>query len=339
MNLNLLKKMSVAVLMSGAMVVPGVLNAQAAKNDEKTDTASKEEAKKITPGSDSTVVGEVDGIKVTLGEVKELAKELPKSIQTNFDVVYPIILNQVLYKKALTSMAKGAGLDKDKETLKKVKECEEMMLQKVFLDREVDKIATPDLLRQKYNEFLKQMPREMKASMSFMLLKTQDAAKKVISRLQKGEAFAKLAVSESAEETKDGPITTDFTKGSLRQLVEDEKDFVETIFKSKGATNIAVPAKIKGKDLWAVFRVESIEAVEPPKFDDVKDEVKEAMRPQLAQEVLKKLVAKAKFKRFEQDGKTSMKEPEAGDSEAANTPEVAAAPSTAPAAPTLKPAA
>lgn len=322
MNLNQFKKISTAMLMSSAVVVPffGSNSAFAQDANQKAAAASTQEKKAIIPGADSTVVGEIDGIKVTLGEVKDLAKDLPKSLQGNFDMVYPVILNQLLYKKILTAKAKASGLEKDKETQKRIAECKEMMLQKAYLDAEIDKLATPDVLRKKYDEFTNQISKEKKASLSFMILKTQDAAKKVIERLQKGEAFAKIAVDESAEETKDGPITADFTKMSLRQIVEDDKDFVEKVFNSKGATNIASPAKVRGKDMWAVFRVENVEPIQPRKFEDIKDELKDLARPQLAKEALKGILKTAKMKMFDQDGKTPLKEPNL-DEEMATAPE------------------
>src|SRR6202012_2534015 len=78
--------------------------------------------------STSTIVAEVDGRAITLGDVRDAIAALPPSMKSApFDEVYPGILHRLIAQQALIIQAQRQKLDEDPKVRRMVKEASDQV--------------------------------------------------------------------------------------------------------------------------------------------------------------------------------------------------------------------
>ena len=275
-------------------------------------SAAPQETEKFNP---STVVAEFsDGSKILLGQVLENRSKLPAQYKNvSIEKIYEVILNRLVDLKLVLDAAVKAGLDKDPEILKRIKDAQEAIMQKAYLDKEIAKLITDAILQEKYQEVLKMLPKgEMEIRLSHILVKTREEAAAVLKDIKNGKKFEDIVKEKSIDaQTKENGGDLGFVrKGDL------PKETSEIVFKA--AKGSIVNDVISVGDLgFSIFRVDDKRAVEPPKFEEVKEDITKAIAPEYAVKVIEALRKEYNVKKFGLDGKPlPEKTPEAKKAEA-----------------------
>lgn len=240
-----------------------------------------------------------DGRTVVLKEVLDAVKTLPPQLQgAPFGEIFEPLALRIVDMKLILDAAKAAGLEKDPTTLKKLEDVRSATLHKAFLDKKVAELVNDSMLKTKYQELLKLLPKnQMEVRLRHIMVKTKEEAEEVIKEIKSGKAFDDLVKSKSIDDkTKD-------KKGEIGYVRRDEipGEFGDIIFSAAKATLVKDPISL-GKLGWSVVRVEDKRAIEPPKFEEVKGELQKIVESEKVVEVLDKLREESGVKAFDMNG-------------------------------------
>lgn len=247
-----------------------------------------------------TVVATVDGEKITRAEIElmkeEMAAQIPQLQAMPLEGVYDGLLNRAINQKLLLAQGRKAGLASDPEVKKQLAEVEDELVRRAWLQKQLEKQVTDAMVKERYDQFVKDNPPEEEVHARHILLDSEEAAKAVIAELNKGADFEALAKEKSTGPS--GPRGGDlgwFKKGAM------VAEFSDAAFALKPGSVSEAPVKTQFG--WHVIKVEDRRTAEPPAFA----EVEEQLRAEAAQDAVEKVLAdlrdKAKVETFGLDGK------------------------------------
>ncbi len=273
------------------------------------------------------VVAEVDGQKYTYSQVMELKNALPKQAQSFPDEkLFPILVNEMVDNYLIKKAAEASGVATTPDVEKNIAKAKEDIIAQAYLLSKVKDKITDEAVKAKFDKVIKEMPQQKEAHVRHIVVEKPEDAKAVIKALKNKGDFKKLAQSKSKDTTaSEGGELGWINKGDP-QLPQNLSD---AIFALKPGTFSEEP--IKTDYGWHVIFVEEIRDAKPPKFEEVKNELKTLMTQEAILSLVKELRKTANIKLFDKDGKPLPLEPE-------KKPEAPAAPATpaAPAAPSEK---
>jgi len=268
------------------------------------------------------VVANVNGQKFTYSQVMEAKANLPKQYQSApDDKIFPVLLNQAVDTYLIEKAAAAAGLENKPEVKKAIEKAKEgIIAQAYLLDKVKDKI-TDAAIQTKYDEVIKNFPKEKEIHLRHILVDNKETAQSVIKALKNGTDFKKLAQTKS----KDGTAKQGGDLGFFRKS-ELPKELAEAAFLLTPGTYSQEPVKTDFG--WHVLMVEEVRDAVPPKFEDIKNELKGLMTQEAVGALVKQLRSTAKIELFDQAGK-----PMPLEAEKAATTATPAAPGVAPTPP------
>ncbi|MDI9638557.1 peptidyl-prolyl cis-trans isomerase [Kamptonema cortianum] len=272
------------------------------------------------------VVAIVDDQKFTYSEIMKAKEGLPKQYQSApEDKIFPALVNQAVDTFLINKAAQASGEANNPEVKQAIQKATENIVSQAYLLSQIKGKITDADVKAKYEEVVKQFPQEKEVHIRHILVDDKNVALSVIKALQNGTDFKKLAQSKSKDETaKEGGELGWFRKGEL------PAELAEAAFALKPGTYSQEP--IKTDFGWHVIMLEGVRDAKPPKFDEVKDELKSLMTQEAILALVKDLRSKAKVELFDKNGKPLPKEAEKK-SEAATPAPTAPADAAAPTAP------
>jgi peptidyl-prolyl cis-trans isomerase C len=249
---------------------------------------------------DNMVVAEFpDGEKVKIADIKESMATLPPQLrEVPFGQVYEPLLTRVVDMKLISSAARKAGLDKDSAVAKKIFDAKNALTQKFFLEKEVSKLITPEMVSGKYQQLLKMIPKnEMEIRLRHILVKTKEEAVKVLKALKSGSSFDEMVKTYSIDEQSKA------NNGDLGYVRRNElpKEFAEAVFKAPKATLLPEPIQV-GEIGFSIVRVEDKRPIEPPKLEEARGEIMKVLSAEQSVKVLEGLRKSLTVKKFDMNG-------------------------------------
>lgn len=153
-------------------------------------------------------------------------------------------VDEIINKELLYLEAKKRGFDKDKDFLRQVEEFKKLTLINHLLQKEIEaasKFSEKDV-KDYYDKHKDEFTVYSQVRLSQIVVKTDDEAKKVYERLQKGEDFGKVAADLSHDKlsAKSGGDIGVFKKGEM--LPE-----LENVAFSLKKGSVSMPVKLKDK--------------------------------------------------------------------------------------------
>jgi peptidyl-prolyl cis-trans isomerase C len=244
------------------------------------------------------VVADINGEQVLLSDLVTTYRSLPARLQqVPFEQLYRPLLEHAIAIRLLAAEGRKQRLQDSEAVKKRLRYIEGQYVYEAYVEKIVNERATEARLKDAYETFVKEHKGEEEVRASHILVKTEQEAKEVIVQLEKGADFAKLAKERSIDPSKDknGGDLGFFTK---EQMV---KEFAEAAFAlKKGETS---KAPVKTQFGWHVIRVTDRRAQEAPKFDHVKDSLRQKLSETIAQDEINKLRTAARIQRFDAEGK------------------------------------
>lgn len=235
-------------------------------------------------------VATVNGKKISEKQLDQFASILQKK-NPRFDPKSnrQAIINQLVNREVLLQEAKKRKIEKDPEVAFVLQQQrQELLVQALIQKNFAKKPVKEKQLKKLYKEKVAGANlQEYKAR--HILLKSEDEAKTVIAKLDAGGDFAELAKKNST-----GPSAK--TGGDLgwfrpQQMVPP---FARAVAEMKKGSHSSKPVKTNFG--WHVIKLEDSRKSEPPKYDDVKQQLESSINQQRLQEYVKKLRDKAKIK-------------------------------------------
>jgi peptidyl-prolyl cis-trans isomerase C len=257
-------------------------------------------AQAATPAPADPVVAKVNGQPITLSDIQTAAQGLPDNMRgMPPQMLYPMILDQLIDGRALVIEAEKDGLQKDPAVAREVQAAEDRALQSALLSKEVGPKVTEAAVKARFEQDQANKPPEEEVRASHILVANEADAKKIIAELDAGADFATLAKQNSTDPGgKNG--------GDLGFFKKDDMvpEFSAAAFALKPGEITQTPVHTQFG--WHVIKLVERRTAPPPTFDQAKDD----LRQKMIQEYVQQAVAQARtgitVQKFNMDG-TPMK--------------------------------
>lgn len=241
-----------------------------------------------TPVYAAKTVATVNGKNITEKELDQFIKILKtKNPQFNADANRSALVGELVNREVMYQEAKKKKVDKDPKVQYVLEQQRIDLMIKALVSKQLGE--TPPSEKQ-----LKKLYKEKVAGANLkefkarhILLKTEDEAKSVIAKLDTGDDFAELAKNKST-----GPSAS--SGGDLGWFAPGRMvpPFARAVSEMKKGSHSKKPVQTKFG--WHVIKLEDTRTKEPPKFEDVKNQLESTINQQRLQDYVMELRKKAK---------------------------------------------
>ena len=219
-------------------------------------------------GESGTVIARVNSDKITQEQVEAQLQGVPAQLlEQQGDELKARVLNNLVEQSLLIQAAKKEGIETDASFKEQMDEIRKQLLTRMVLQKKVDQAANDDALMALYDlEKDKYAQPQLKAR--HILVKTEDEAKALIKKLEKGADFAKLATENSTGPTKDRGGDLGWFRPA--DMVPEFSKAVQDMKKGEfGKTPIQTQFG------WHVVKLEDTKEAEAPSFEELKPLLKQ----------------------------------------------------------------
>ena len=240
--------------------------------------------------AEEQVVATVNGAKITAQDMQRFAFEATRGLPPNAKIDPNEVMSELLSRELVYQDAIKLGIDKRKEVEAEIEHLKRKLLVEVALNEALKKNPVTDKeLKAIYDKEIKSSKiKEYKALHILVADKTR--AEQLISELDLGGDFAKLATANSTDEesAKNGG---DLGWFKPQLMVPQFANAVALLDKGR-YTKVPVQSQYG----WHIIRLEDSREVDPPSFDMVKERLGQALRQQRIALYIKSLHEKAEIK-------------------------------------------
>ncbi len=247
--------------------------------------------------SAATLVAEVDGRAITLGDVSDAIAELPPGMQSvPFDQLYPSVVDRLVRQQALVIRAQRQAVDEDPVVRRKLKAATNQILADEMVRHEVMPLITEQALLDRYNKDIASAPRADEVHLRVIMTPTQDAALAAIAELKAGAEFATVAKKSSIDST----ASIGGELGFLR---------MDHLNPEVGSVAFVLPAgqltqyPFRSSGGWFIVKVEERRVGKPPSFAEAREGLVRTMLREDAPDVIARAMKEVTVREFNIDGK------------------------------------
>lgn len=215
------------------------------------------------------VVAKVGTLEITQSELDLAVQNLdPQLAQLPDEQKKVAALSGAIDVKLLASGALAEGVDKTDDFKKRMSYIGDRELHNAFFRKHVVEATTDEEVKARYDKEIAALPKQEEVKAAHILVKTEDEAKAIVAKLDKGEDFAKLAKENSQDSNKDdGGDLGWFGPGRM------VPEFEEAAFGLEKGAYTKTPVKTQFG--FHVIKVEDKRDAPPPAFEQVQDQVKQ----------------------------------------------------------------
>ncbi len=268
--------------------------AYAADNIKTESSVTKEATVKLT---DSSVVAEYNGNKVTVKDIMKDLKEifdnqptmkgkgfqdLDKSMQEN-------VVKGYVHSKLVEKEIAASKIEDSEEFKTKLSQAKTQIAQQLFVENKIKSKVTDALIAAEYEKMKKELAGKEEVKASHILVEKEEIAKEVKSKLNKGAKFADLAKEYSSDEGSkaNGGELGYFTKG---QLVPEFENKAFSMAKGQ------ISDPVKSQFGWHVIKVEDKRPMKVPTLEEAKPTIQGKLSREVFEEYMKELDKKSNLK-------------------------------------------
>ena len=278
------KMKSLVLAIAVAFATPAVM-AQTEKAP-KASKASKAESKADAKGDGRL---SVNGVIIPQSHFEAMNKEREATGQPATPEVGNAIREELISREVLSQAARKKGLDKDATVAAQMDMARQAVLIRAYFDDFVKANPVTDAqLKSNYEQFVSQMgDKEYKAR--HILVDKEDEAKTIIASLKRGDAFEKLA-KEKSKDTGSKDNGGDLDWGPAGRYVPEFGNAMKAL--QRGQTS-DVPVKTPFG--FHVIRLDDSREMKVPKYDEVKDNLRQRAQQEQVSKLVQELKSKAKI--------------------------------------------
>jgi len=238
------------------------------------------------------LAADVNGIKITVAELREAYKANPK-INSNvpFDEFYPKALEFFVKGKVISQAAAKAKVSETKEYKEQLEIAKEELARKLFLESKLKNKVNDREIQKVYNDYKAKFKGQKEVKARHILVDEEKVAKDVIEQLKKGAKFDELA----AKYSKDEPDLGYFTKNMM------VKEFGDAAFSMKKGQYSDKPVKTKFG--YHVIIVDDVRDAKPQTLAEVRPQIENMLTQQALSDVVDELEKQTKVVKYGLDGK------------------------------------
>ena len=242
------------------------------------------------------VVAVVNGKTLKRSDVVASAQTLPAQYRNQVDQFFPQLVDRLIDITLMVDEGRRQNLQDDPEVKTIVARYEDEAIRQVLVRRFLAGKLSDEMLKKRYEAEVAKVPATDELRASHILVKTEDEAKAIIKQLDGGADFAKLAKEKSTD-------ASAASGGDLGYFAEGDMvpEFYAAAVKLKRGeyTKTAVKTQFG----WHVIELTDRRVKAAPKFEEVKDQVKDQVTQELVTAWLADMHKGAKIQKFGPDGK------------------------------------
>ena len=239
-----------------------------------------------------TVVATVNGETITLGQLIAMRQGLDAQTTQGLPdtALWDLMLDQMIRQTAVAQAA-------DKELSKRDQAGLEIERRAYLAGSVLEKVAaaepTEEELKAAYDQvFGSETAPKVEYNAAHILVKTKEEAEAIQKQLQEGGDFGAIAAEKSTDPGS-APNKGDLGWFQPEQMVAPFSDVVKTLKKDE------VSAPVETQFGWHVIKLIDQREVQPPKLEEVKDQLAVQIRRDKVQAEIEKRVADAKVEKTE----------------------------------------
>jgi peptidyl-prolyl cis-trans isomerase C len=232
------------------------------------------------------VLATVNGQPIRLSDVQAAGANLPAQLQQlPPQQLLPLLVNQLIDRKALLVAAQAEGLQKNPVVAKAMQDAADEKLENAYVQQQVAPQVSDAAVEAVYKADYAGKPGPTQVEARHILVKTQAQAEQIINELNHGANFAKLAEKDSID-----PGAAN--GGELGWFTQDQMVpvFANAAFALKVGQYTKTP--VQSQFGWHVILCEGRRTAPPQSFDDVKGQISQ----QIADNAIKSTLAAARSK-------------------------------------------
>jgi peptidyl-prolyl cis-trans isomerase C len=258
------------------------------------------------------VVARVDGSEIRLDEVMAAAADaLPAELRAVPPAalrallppqVFEQLLERAITDRAMVLAARRAGLDRDEELRRRVRQAEENELRDALLRREVLPRVTDEALRARHAREQAQRAPEEEVRARHILVPSETDARAVLAELQRGATFEDLARRRSSDAAaRNGGDLGFFARGDM------VPEFAAAAFALQPGQ--VSPAPVRTQFGWHLIKVEERRTSRGPSFEDNREALRQAAIEEEVNAAVERVRAAARIERMEPPAAPPQPEP------------------------------
>ncbi len=249
------------------------------------------------PDSASTVLAEVDGRSITLGDVADAIAKLPANVAgLPFPDVYPGVLSRLISQEALAIRARQAAMDEDTAVRRRMKAASDQVLANEFLIRTLTPGIGEAALLERYKTEIAGKPGPEEVHLRVIMLRTEQAADDIIQELRAGADFATLAKRSSIDTTASAGGDAGF---ATLDILTPEVGAVVFAMEPGHFT----PFPVRGAETWFVLKVEERRRQPTPPFLLVREKLRQELLREAVPAAIQAAVAAVTVRQYDITGK------------------------------------
>ena len=232
------------------------------------------------------VLATVNNQPIHLSDVQDAASSLPSQLQQlPPQQLLPLIVNQLVDRKALLVAAEAEDLQKNPQVAAVMQQAADEKLENAYIEQKVSPQVTDAAVQAVYKADYAGKPGPTQVDARHILVKTEAQAQSIITQLKHGANFAKLAEKYSID-----PGAAN--GGELGWFTQDQMvpAFANAAFALKPGEYTKTP--VQSQFGWHVILCEGRRTAPPQSFDAVKQQISQ----QLADAAIKSTLAAARSK-------------------------------------------
>jgi peptidyl-prolyl cis-trans isomerase C len=247
--------------------------------------------------ADSSLVAEVDGVPITLGELADAIKELPDSMQNlPYDQLFSIVQNRLIVRRALVIRARQKGLDEDPEIRRRMTTAADQVLANEYVRREASKGITEQDLLARYAKTVAGQPGPEEVHLRVIMVPTEADANDVVKRLKAGTDFA----AEAQRISKDATASVGGDLGYVTRAGLTPEVSAAAFLLSPGQLT---PAPVLSNGSWFVLKVDDRRRQPAPDFSTVRAQLLDDMMRERLGDVGTRAISGTTVRKFTIGGK------------------------------------
>ena len=244
-----------------------------------------------------TIVAEVDGSPISLGEVAAAINEIPADRQgLPYRDLFEIARQQLITRQALANRASQQGLDSNPAVRRQIKMASNTILANEYLRQQAAKSITEQALLSRYAQDVAGKPGPDELHLHVIAVRALAKGQDIVKQLQAGANFATLAQQLSEDNTATGGGDLGFVSAA-----NIAPELVGPAMTLQAGQVSAVPIARQG--YWFVLKVEDRRPGSPVPFAVIRDQIEIQIVREAAPEIVKEALAGAKMRVFSIDGR------------------------------------
>ncbi len=224
------------------------------------------------------LLAEVNGKKIYTQDVYNLMANMEDGQRFNNEEGMKVLCDEIVNQEILLKDALDKKLDEDTDFVKELEAVKDNMLKNYAMHKIFEEIKLDDSEIKAYYEKNKEnLNPPLLYEASHILVKDLDEANKIKKEIEEGLEFSEAAKKYSIDPSKDnGGSLGKFPKGVMVKEFQEGLDSIEV-------GQISDP--VKSQFGYHLIKLENIENVETPSYDEIKDQVKQRVLMIKRQEV------------------------------------------------------